>query len=247
MPRPQSVRPLLAWRGGGGGGGRDGGLPTPSAWGRVSARLSLNGRCCCVWKHPTVVGACRGRVCCFSSCGGEGQRIVCVQVFACALTPACGVRASRSPRQLRSRQCVCACVRTLSPCPALPRRGRACRRLREGSQISRICGVADPLVDIVYVSPFPLPETVLAYYRKMIEVWALYLSHAHSHAHTHSHRHARTRMHAHTHSHTHTRMHTLTRTLTDTRAHACTHTHAHTHAHTCTRARAFHNSRAPCS
>lgn len=44
------------------------------------------------------------------------------------------------------------------------------RRLREGCQLSRLCGVADPLVEVVYVSPCELPDTVLAYYRKMIEV-----------------------------------------------------------------------------
>ncbi len=44
------------------------------------------------------------------------------------------------------------------------------RRVRESSQLSRLCGVADPLVDVVYVSPIVLPDTVLAYYKKLIEV-----------------------------------------------------------------------------
>ena len=60
--------------------------------------------------------------------------------------------------------CDCLC----SPCQV--RRRLPNRRLREGGQLSRLCAVADPLVEVVYVSPCVLPETVMAYYRKMIEV-----------------------------------------------------------------------------
>ena len=44
------------------------------------------------------------------------------------------------------------------------------RRVKEGSQLSRLCAVEDPLVEVLYVSPVVLPETVLAYYKKLIEV-----------------------------------------------------------------------------
>jgi hypothetical protein len=54
--------------------------------------------------------------------------------------------------------------------PLQVRRRLPNRRLREGGQLSRLCAVADPLVEVVYVSPCVLPETVMAYYRKMIEV-----------------------------------------------------------------------------
>ncbi len=57
--------------------------------------------------------------------------------------------------------------------PLEVRRRMPNRRLREGGQLSRLCAVADPLVEVVYVSPCVLPETVMAYYRKMIEVGRL--------------------------------------------------------------------------
>jgi hypothetical protein len=44
------------------------------------------------------------------------------------------------------------------------------RRVKEGSQLSRLCSVQDPLVEVLYISPVVLPETVLAYYKKLIEV-----------------------------------------------------------------------------
>jgi hypothetical protein len=44
------------------------------------------------------------------------------------------------------------------------------RRLKENLQMARLTAVADPLVEVVYVCPFVLPSTLVAYYQKMVEV-----------------------------------------------------------------------------
>ena len=33
--------------------------------------------------------------------------------------------------------------------------------LQENSQLSRLCAVADPLVDVIYISPFPLTDELV--------------------------------------------------------------------------------------
>lgn len=42
--------------------------------------------------------------------------------------------------------------------------------VRENGQMSRLCDIADPDVEVVYVSPFPLSEDLLHYYNKMLTV-----------------------------------------------------------------------------
>ena len=41
---------------------------------------------------------------------------------------------------------------------------------RENTQISRIFAVKDPLVDVIYISPFTLPPEILGYYTKVLEI-----------------------------------------------------------------------------
>ena len=41
---------------------------------------------------------------------------------------------------------------------------------RENMQLSRLCALADPLVDIVYVAPFEINDDVRSYYAKLLEV-----------------------------------------------------------------------------
>jgi hypothetical protein len=41
---------------------------------------------------------------------------------------------------------------------------------KQNMQMARLCAVADPLVDVIYVSPFPLSEDVQGYYRKLLEL-----------------------------------------------------------------------------
>lgn len=45
--------------------------------------------------------------------------------------------------------------------------------IRENLQLARVCAIADPLVDVVYVSPFPLTEDVKGYYMKLLELGGL--------------------------------------------------------------------------
>lgn len=42
--------------------------------------------------------------------------------------------------------------------------------LQQCTQLARLCALADPLVDVLLVAPFPLPDDVLAYYVKLLEV-----------------------------------------------------------------------------
>ena len=37
-------------------------------------------------------------------------------------------------------------------------------------QLSRICDITDPLVDVVYVSPFPVSDDLKQYYIKVLQV-----------------------------------------------------------------------------
>ena len=41
---------------------------------------------------------------------------------------------------------------------------------RENAQISRIFQIKDPLVDILYVSPFQMTNDVIGYYMKILEI-----------------------------------------------------------------------------
>ena len=41
---------------------------------------------------------------------------------------------------------------------------------RQNSQMSRLCRLSDPLVDVVYVCPFPLSDDVAQYYHKLLGV-----------------------------------------------------------------------------
>lgn len=41
---------------------------------------------------------------------------------------------------------------------------------RENAQISRIFAVKDPLVDVIYVSPFQMTNDVTGYYMKILEI-----------------------------------------------------------------------------
>ncbi len=41
---------------------------------------------------------------------------------------------------------------------------------RENAQIARIFKLKDPLVDIIYVSPFQMTNDVLGYYMKILEI-----------------------------------------------------------------------------
>ncbi|KAK3248759.1 hypothetical protein CYMTET_41786 [Cymbomonas tetramitiformis] len=43
-------------------------------------------------------------------------------------------------------------------------------QVRQNSQMSRLCDLADPNVDIVYVSPYPLPDDISGYYDKLLQV-----------------------------------------------------------------------------
>ena len=40
----------------------------------------------------------------------------------------------------------------------------------QNSQLARLCALGDPLVDVVYVAPFELPEDVMNYYLKLLAV-----------------------------------------------------------------------------
>jgi hypothetical protein len=42
--------------------------------------------------------------------------------------------------------------------------------VRQNSQLSRLCDLADPDVEIIYVSPFPLSDEIEGYYAKLLEV-----------------------------------------------------------------------------
>ncbi len=44
------------------------------------------------------------------------------------------------------------------------------QKLQENLQFARLCAVEDPLVEVIYVSPFALADAVSAYYSKLIEV-----------------------------------------------------------------------------
>ena len=41
---------------------------------------------------------------------------------------------------------------------------------RENAQISRIFAVKDPLVDVIYISPFQMTNDVIGYYMKIMEI-----------------------------------------------------------------------------
>ena len=41
---------------------------------------------------------------------------------------------------------------------------------RQNAQLARLCACADPLVDVLYVSPFELPPDVIGYWLKLLEV-----------------------------------------------------------------------------
>lgn len=41
---------------------------------------------------------------------------------------------------------------------------------RENAQISRIFSVKDPLVEVIYVSPFQMTNDVIGYYMKILEI-----------------------------------------------------------------------------
>ena len=43
-------------------------------------------------------------------------------------------------------------------------------KTRENMQMSRLCAVADPLVDVLYVAPFNLNSDVERYYHQLLEV-----------------------------------------------------------------------------
>ena len=43
-------------------------------------------------------------------------------------------------------------------------------RVRQNSQLSRLCDLADPNVEVVLVVPFRLPEDILGYYAKLLAV-----------------------------------------------------------------------------
>lgn len=53
---------------------------------------------------------------------------------------------------------------------AAVRRRMPNQKLRENLQFARLCAVEDPLVEVIYVSPFALSDAVTAYYSKLIEV-----------------------------------------------------------------------------
>ncbi|DBA85977.1 TPA: hypothetical protein ACH3X1_005515 [Trebouxia sp. C0004] len=53
------------------------------------------------------------------------------------------------------------------------RQGLSKPQLRENSQMARLCDLADPLVEVVYVAPFNLPQEVETYWRKLLEVCAV--------------------------------------------------------------------------
>ncbi|XP_075431499.1 IQ domain-containing protein H isoform X2 [Ascaphus truei] len=49
-------------------------------------------------------------------------------------------------------------------------------RMEQGLQIGRLCDIADPNVDVIYVSPVELDEDTLQYYRKLLGLRAAVLS-----------------------------------------------------------------------
>ncbi|DBA72938.1 TPA: hypothetical protein ACH3X2_009891 [Trebouxia sp. C0005] len=53
------------------------------------------------------------------------------------------------------------------------RQGLSKPHMRENSQMARLCDLADPLVEVVYVAPFNLPEEVETYWKKLLEVCAV--------------------------------------------------------------------------
>lgn len=54
--------------------------------------------------------------------------------------------------------------------PEAQRRSMPYLALAQSQQLSRLCAVADPLVDVVYVSPLPLSDELLGYYHKLLAV-----------------------------------------------------------------------------
>lgn len=55
-------------------------------------------------------------------------------------------------------------------CQPLVRQMLPNQKIKENLQLARLCAVEDPLVEVIYVSPFALTDAVSAYYSKMIEV-----------------------------------------------------------------------------
>ena len=51
--------------------------------------------------------------------------------------------------------------------------------LRESYQIGRVCDLEDPNVEVIYVSPVPITEEVLQYYRKLVSDEYIDLSSVH--------------------------------------------------------------------
>jgi hypothetical protein len=70
---------------------------------------------------------------------------------------------------IRSRARVEVHIASLSR-PSHQRRTLSNLAARENSQMARLCRLSDPLVDVVYVCPFPLSDDVAQYYHKLLGV-----------------------------------------------------------------------------
>ena len=46
---------------------------------------------------------------------------------------------------------------------------------RQNLQMSRLCSVADPLVDVVYVCPFALSDDLSGYYHRLLELSLIHI------------------------------------------------------------------------
>jgi hypothetical protein len=76
---------------------------------------------------------------------------------------------SQSWKSIKSARRVEIHVPSLS-CQPLVRQMLPNQKIKENLQLARLCAVQDPLVEVIYVSPFALTDAVTAYYSKMIEV-----------------------------------------------------------------------------
>ena len=47
---------------------------------------------------------------------------------------------------------------------------------RENLQMIRLCAISDPLVDVVYVSPFNVSDEVKGYYIRMLELGKTFIT-----------------------------------------------------------------------
>jgi hypothetical protein len=94
----------------------------------------------------------------FSLCGGGTEEGTSV----CVCGRVCGGGAEKG--------CVCVVLIIISPPPPSHTQGIFNLGLLEGSQLTRLCDLRDPNVDLMYITPFELPGDIIQYYMKLFQV-----------------------------------------------------------------------------